>query len=425
MRDSTLTPAELHNQPLQRKSITVTSPKHRWPLLLTIIVLAMAAAVLPTLHAAVPAALAQEPTTDASAPEGCYNGVLTTEIAHCYLFETAEREGRIKIESIYLEPTRALHVFLSRPDPIDEKLAKYFETTAHQRMEKNTREFHGDTDGSRSANLKDWIDYQNTCKGLTGDEKRHCYNTILGRGSSHGLWHHYNHSNNHGSLPDTSGEYTNVFMHTGGADAKKTRPGWASWRQLWPNKEEEKPKGVPEFDVSGIDTENIPEPVCREALSELGDFLVPSCDAWEALPDLGVGALHLRDEGRYGGTSFFHITSPIPTDQEELAALKQRLTQSPYPEPGRKVEIIPVKYDFGQLWKWKNTLERFALSDANTTGITFVRIVVNHDFTNADNWLVPPLWVGLTRVCKIEIIATNRPHHPWIPAYAGMTEWAR
>ena len=32
---------------------------------------------------------------------------------------------------------------------------------------------------------------------------------------------------------------------------------------------------------------------------------------------------------------------------------------------------------------------------------------------------------GLTRVCKIEIIATNRPHRPWIPAYAGMTEWAR
>ena len=34
---------------------------------------------------------------------------------------------------------------------------------------------------------------------------------------------------------------------------------------------------------------------------------------------------------------------------------------------------------------------------------------------------VPPL----TRVCKNEIIATNRPRHPWIPAYAGMTEWAR
>ena len=30
----------------------------------------------------------------------------------------------------------------------------------------------------------------------------------------------------------------------------------------------------------------------------------------------------------------------------------------------------------------------------------------------------------LTGVCKNEIIATNRPHHLWIPAYAGMTEWA-
>ena len=33
--------------------------------------------------------------------------------------------------------------------------------------------------------------------------------------------------------------------------------------------------------------------------------------------------------------------------------------------------------------------------------------------------------MGAEGVCKIEIIATNRPHRPWIPAYAGMTEWAR
>ena len=31
----------------------------------------------------------------------------------------------------------------------------------------------------------------------------------------------------------------------------------------------------------------------------------------------------------------------------------------------------------------------------------------------------------LIGVCKNEIIATNRPRHPWIPAYAEMTEWAR
>ena len=32
--------------------------------------------------------------------------------------------------------------------------------------------------------------------------------------------------------------------------------------------------------------------------------------------------------------------------------------------------------------------------------------------------------IPLTGVCKNEIIATNRPRHTWIPAYAGMTEWA-
>ena len=31
---------------------------------------------------------------------------------------------------------------------------------------------------------------------------------------------------------------------------------------------------------------------------------------------------------------------------------------------------------------------------------------------------------ALTGVGKNGIIATNRPRHPWIPAYAGMTEWA-
>ena len=37
----------------------------------------------------------------------------------------------------------------------------------------------------------------------------------------------------------------------------------------------------------------------------------------------------------------------------------------------------------------------------------------------------PPPPLILTGVCKNETIATNRPRHPWIPAYAGMTEWAR
>ena len=36
-----------------------------------------------------------------------------------------------------------------------------------------------------------------------------------------------------------------------------------------------------------------------------------------------------------------------------------------------------------------------------------------------------PLPDGLTGVCKHGIIATNCPCHPWIPACAGMIEWAQ
>ena len=46
-------------------------------------------------------------------------------------------------------------------------------------------------------------------------------------------------------------------------------------------------------------------------------------------------------------------------------------------------------------------------------GVSIVRGLVAH---------IPP--DRLTGVGENEIIATNRPRHPWIPAYAGMIEWA-
>ena len=33
------------------------------------------------------------------------------------------------------------------------------------------------------------------------------------------------------------------------------------------------------------------------------------------------------------------------------------------------VQIIPVKYDYGELWRWATILDRFALSAGNTIGI--------------------------------------------------------
>ena len=39
--------------------------------------------------------------------------------------------------------------------------------------------------------------------------------------------------------------------------------------------------------------------------------------------------------------------------------------------------IIPVKYDFGELWRWSVILNRFAVSAGNTVGITAGRVVLN------------------------------------------------
>ena len=374
--------------------MTGTTPTRRWPLLLAVTLLAIAVALWSTLRPAGPTALAQEPTAAPATPSDCYNEVLKTEYGHCRLLEEAENEGRIKIESIYLELSNALHIFISRTEPIDRELAKYFETKAHQHMDEAARKIRDFREGRVTGlELGGWYDYNETCRGLTGDEKRYCYNKIIGEGAVYGLWDSdsFDHLGADG-FPDPHG-YPNMFMHHGGTEARKNIAGWASWRQLWPNKEDEKPKGVPEFDVSGIDIENIPQLVCSDLNFGSDLYLDTSCQAWVHHSNVGVAGLHLRYEGDRD-TMFFHMTSPIPTDEEELEALKKIVAPYAYTELGHKVEFVPVKYNFGQLWKWMTILERFALSDANTIGITFVQIDTNHELQHAVDWIVPPLWVG-------------------------------
>ena len=62
------------------------------------------------------------------------------------------------------------------------------------------------------------------------------------------------------------------------------------------------------------------------------------------------------------------MTAPIPDDDVELEALKQQVAPD-YATHGWEVHIHRVPYDFGQLWRWKVILDRFALSAANTVGI--------------------------------------------------------
>ena len=377
-----------------------------WALiLLASIAIAIAATTLPAFHHSPSAALAQQNTIDPSASKGCYNNTFAMgDFAHCYLFEEAENQGRIKIESIYLEPSNALHIFIARTEPIDDELATYFETTAHQYMEESTRRYHQaaqpNYDGTGGAPLPGWLDHSNICKGLAGQEKTECFNIIMGDGSSHGLWDEFHHLGSSG-FPNLNG-YANVFMHTGGTEGRKKVPGWASWRQVWPDQEEEQPEGIPDFDVSTVDTENIPELVCDDVYYYNDYYITTSCRGWEDLPDLGVGAVHGRRHNRFKGTAYYHLTTPIPTKEEELEALKQKIYAG-YETTEWDMILIPTKYDFGQLWKWKVILERFAVSDANTIGITFVQIHTNHELNYSDiTSAIPPIWAGGIRPAKTD-----------------------
>ena len=300
---------------------------YRWPLILLAVITIAVAAMFPPSHQTVPTALAQRPTPDrARGPtdpsRDCWNGVLQYEIPHCYLFEEAENDGKIKIESIYLEPSGALQIFLSRTEPIDQTLADYFEAKAHQYMERKTQEFLEDAvDGSYNTIPHDWVDHHGTCTGQTGEERKHCYNKILTDGSITPLWNTFHQQP--GGFPEPYG-YKTIHMHVGGAEARKTLPAWASWRQLWPTEEEETPANIYEFDVSSVDTSNIPKLICEEVYGYSGDYLTPSCLEWQDHPEAGIGGFFYREEPT-GGTLYYHLTTPVPTDQEELEELKEKL----------------------------------------------------------------------------------------------------
>ena len=179
----------------------------------------------------------------------------------------------------------------------------------------------------------------------------------------------------------------------GGAEARRSSVGWASWRQVWPTAETKfahESASSTTFDVSDVDLTNIPEPDCEVEFQHRSTL--SSCLLWSRAPEAGAAGKfrHPSDD-----TIYVHVTSPIPDDEAELEAFKQLLapgyeTESPQPHIGSryKVEIVPVKYDFGQLWRWNVILDRFALSAGNTVGINGAHIGENIGAHGDDGHLV-------------------------------------
>ena len=217
------------------------------------------------------------------------------------------------------------------------------------------------------------------CDRYKGNERKNCLDYLL----YHPDWQHFAYKSEMGFPYSLA--YTLILLDVGGADARRSRPGWASWSQLWPvvagSGQSSSASASTRFDVSDVDVINFPKPDCDGY--EFYGPLKPSCHVWSLGSEPRFAGTHADEHKK---TIYIQFTAAIPVDETELEALKQRVAPG-YQILDYRVEFVPVKYNFGQLWRWSVILDRFALSAANTIGIEGGRVYTNMEPRPDPVWL--------------------------------------
>ena len=152
-----------------------------------------------------------------------------------------------------------------------------------------------------------------------------------------------------------------------------------------------------------VDLTNILDPDCEDIVS---DHIRRACHSWQLDTSVGVAGVHDKyvvhvqtdpNTGRADGVwqelvaVYIQLKVSDPDDEEEMQALRDRLHPDTFGSDW-EVITIPVRYDFGELWRWSVVLDRFALSAGNTVGITGAGVTYNttgHDFRDE-----PLVWMN-------------------------------
>ena len=155
--------------------------------------------------------------------------------------------------------------------------------------------------------------------------------------------------------------------------------------------------------MSDVDLTNIPDPDCEDIVS---GHIRRACHSWQLDTSVGVAGVYDKyvvhvqtdpDTGRADGVwkelvaVYLQLKVSDPDDEEEMQALRDRLHPDTF-GPDWEVITIPVKYDFGELWRWSVILDRFAVSAGNTVGITGAEVTYNttgHGFNDE-----PRVWMN-------------------------------
>ncbi len=321
--------------------------------------------------------LVGQATAQAQDPPGdCWGGALNPEPVTCYILEETQKDGLLLVEGIYHALNGPLYVLIAGDESVEDRgLPEAFALKAAEfvRTPKAAEYFHLESVCQKYNSREACISKEFSGPGFGSDPLRY-------GGEPYSITYHdkgaYAYSRGFAGFYNwPSGAYDNVYLLLGGAAARKERPGWASWRQLWPQQDVGPASAGADvngmvFDVSDVDAKSdLGDNDCRKHIES---YVVSDgyCGLWETKGHLGLAGVHGHSSA---DARYYQVKEPIPIQSDKLEQLRLDIMSDHFRsihEAGHfEVEIIPVKYDLGQLWKWAVILNRFAYSKGNTVGI--------------------------------------------------------
>ena len=268
---------------------------------------------------------------------------------HCYVVDQAHSAGVIDVEAMY-EAGGVLYIYLTQTDPVGNGVGAFFKEQATEFVERWPGRVFRD---NRTYEF---------CARTRNTTYEDCMLNILT------FWED-------DLILPFSTSYTKIVLRTGGAEARKSVPGWAAHSQLWPEETTafRRAASAPaeQFDVSEVETTNIPPVDCSRPPAYAHNL---SCGAAVQNPGLGIAGWQTTEN-----FSKWYIQVKAPPGQEgNIAMARESLRAFYYLDPDETyLELIPVKYSYEDLWRWGIIINRFALTSGNTLGITTARIGMN------------------------------------------------
>ena len=265
------------------------------------------------------------------------------------MLEAAQREGIIKIESIF-QGDKVLYVYLHDAEPvsneilISDEVVEYFKAKSIKFVEQwPDQVFYGKYE---------------TCSRRLDTSPLDC---LLNRGTTWREEFIMPHAEN----------YENILLRPWTSESLRSTRGWAAYRQVWPDRAtggQGRPAIPSVFDISEVDTSNIPELDCQAPIisAHLG-----ACFDNKLYPNVGniVGWYESHQRGPDDSFQQYVHLKPPQGEELDIAAAKAELVKTFPGSLDHHWTIIPVKYDYQELWRWANLIDRFAYTSGNTIGI--------------------------------------------------------